>query len=61
VKNWVSELKEFVGEDIIIAVVGNKLDLDKHQPIVDYQTAYKYCKSINSELRLVSAKENKGI
>lgn len=29
VKNWVKELKKMLGSDIVLAIVGNKIDLSK--------------------------------
>lgn len=29
VKNWVKELKKMLGSDIVLTIVGNKLDLNK--------------------------------
>ena len=34
VKKWVKELRENVGDDIIIAIAGNKIDLEKNRQVV---------------------------
>lgn len=33
VKNWVKELKKMLGSDIVIAIVGNKTDLEKDRHV----------------------------
>ena len=33
VKNWVKELRKIVGNDIVIAIAGNKLDLEKNRKV----------------------------
>ncbi len=33
VKNWVKELKKIVGNDISIAIAGNKIDLEKNRHV----------------------------
>jgi Ras-related protein Rab-21 len=33
VKNWVKELRQMVGPDIIVAIAGNKSDLEKSRQI----------------------------
>jgi Ras-related protein Rab-21 len=33
VKNWVKELKKMLGTDIVIFIVGNKIDLDKDRKV----------------------------
>lgn len=32
-KNWVKELKKIVGENITIAIAGNKIDLEKDRHV----------------------------
>lgn len=38
VKNWVKELKKMLGSDIVLAIVGNKIDLNKDR-VVDFEKA----------------------
>jgi Ras-related protein Rab-21 len=45
VKNWVKELKKIVGNDIIIVIAGNKIDLEKNRN-VDESEALKYGSSL---------------
>lgn len=33
VKNWVKELKKMLGADIVLAIVGNKIDLNKDRNV----------------------------
>ena len=33
VKNWVKELKKMLGSDIVLTIVGNKLDLNKDRNV----------------------------
>lgn len=32
-KNWIKELRKIVGEDIVVCVVGNKIDLEKNRTV----------------------------
>lgn len=41
VKKWVKELRKIVGNDIAIAIAGNKVDLEKNRH-VDKQEALEY-------------------
>ena len=56
---WVSTVKEILGEDIILAVVGNKYDLYLQEKIKS-QEAEEYANSINAKFETVSAKMNPG-
>jgi Ras-related protein Rab-21 len=33
VKKWVKELRKIVGNDIVIAIAGNKIDLEKNRHV----------------------------
>jgi len=33
VKKWVRELRKIVGEDIVIAIAGNKIDMEKERHV----------------------------
>ena len=54
---WVNEIKKELGEDPILGVVGNKIDLIDLEK-VDESIARDYAKNINANFKLVSAKEN---
>jgi small GTP-binding protein len=54
---WANEIKKELGEDLILGVAGNKIDLvDLEQ--VDESIARDYANNINANFKLVSAKEN---
>lgn len=60
VKNWVKELRRQLGADIVLAIVGNKVDLQS-QVIVPAAEAQAYADSVGAQHFLTSAKENTGV
>lgn len=48
VKNWVKELKKMLGSEIVLTIVGNKIDLNKDR-VVPYETAERYAIRMNVE------------
>ncbi|CAD7078308.1 unnamed protein product [Hermetia illucens] len=60
VKNWVKELKKMLGSDIVIAIVGNKTDLEKDRH-VPADEAESYSQSVGAKHFETSAKMNEGI
>lgn len=60
VKKWVKELRKIVGNDIVIAIAGNKIDLEKSRN-VNEQEAIKYAESVGASHFNTSAKANKGL
>ena len=60
VKKWVKELRKIVGNDIVIAIAGNKIDLEKNRA-VNEQEAIKYAESVGASHFNTSAKANKGL
>jgi len=60
VKQWVKELRKMVGNDIQIAVAGNKYDLEKNRT-VSQEEAIKFVQSVGGTHHNTSAKTNKGI
>jgi GTPase SAR1 family protein len=60
VKSWIKELKRMLGNDVVLCIVGNKIDLEKDRH-VSVQTAEDYAKSVNAKLYHTSAKLNKGV
>ena len=60
VKNWVKELRKIVGNDIILVIAGNKIDLEKNRN-VDEQEAIKYAESVGAIHFHTSAKANRGL
>ncbi|CAK4632470.1 hypothetical protein AeMF1_020960 [Aphanomyces euteiches] len=60
VKTWVKELRRIVGDDIDIAIAGNKIDLHRNRKVKE-EDAVKYAQSVNATHFLTSAKLNKGL
>jgi len=56
-KNWVKELGEHGPEDMLLAVVGNKSDLDLNRDVAT-EDAEKYASNIDASFCEVSAKES---
>ena len=59
-KSWVKELKRMLGNDIILCIVGNKIDLEKDRH-VSSSVAEEYARSVNAKLYHTSAKSKRGI
>ena len=59
-KNWVKELKQLGPENIVIAIAGNKCDLDdaREQPM---EAAREYAEEINALFVETSAKEDTNV
>ncbi len=60
VRQWIKEIKLFCSPDIIITLVGNKIDL-KDKRAVSYEEANKFAKDHDINYFEVSAKDNKQI
>eukprot|EP01036_Dinobryon_divergens_P038136 gene38136-50003_t len=60
VRKWVRELRKIVGNDITIAIAGNKVDLEKNCA-VDEQEAMTYAESVGATHFSTSAKANRGL
>ena len=60
VTKWVKELRKIVGNDICIAIAGNKIDLEKDRH-VDEKDALSYAESVGAVHYNTSAKINKGL
>jgi Ras-related protein Rab-21 len=60
VQSWVRELKKMASKNIVLAIAGNKSDLDKHRQ-VEIQESEKYADSIGATHFVTSAKLNTGI
>jgi len=60
VKSWTKELRRMLGNDCVLCIVGNKIDLekDRHVPM---QLAEEYAKSVGAKLYHTSAKLDKGV
>lgn len=55
---WAEEVRNELGDDIILALVGNKDDLDDKKDDVKENIAEQFAKKINSKFKRVSAKMN---
>mmetsp|Transcript_76489 Transcript_76489/g.127462 ORF Transcript_76489/g.127462 Transcript_76489/m.127462 type:complete len:205 (+) Transcript_76489:25-639(+) len=60
VKSWVRELRKMVGEEIVLCIVGNKIDLER-QRLVGRQEAQEYAQSVGARFGETSAKTGRGI
>ncbi|CAK1554940.1 unnamed protein product [Leptosia nina] len=60
VKNWVKELKKMLGSDIVLAIAGNKIDLD-HERAVSLEEATQYAEQVGAKHYHTSAKINEGV
>lgn len=60
VQDWVNELKTNVREEIVLAIVGNKLDLE-HERGVSVEDAKQYAKEIRAFFTETSAKSGSGV
>ncbi|XP_068139730.1 ras-related protein Rab-21 isoform X1 [Drosophila tropicalis] len=60
VKSWVRELKQMLGSDITLIIVGNKTDLED-QRAIDYESAMQYARTVGAQYVETSAKENEGV
>ena len=58
-QQWVTELHEKALPEILITIVGNKIDLEGHQ--VSKEEAEDYCKKLGLQYFEVSAKQNLGV
>ena len=74
VKNWVKELRKIVGNDIVIAIAGNKLDLEKNRKVNEQEAvrwlqtmftvwfiSFRYAESVGATHFHTSAKTNRGL
>jgi len=60
VKNWVKELRSQLGKGVTLAIVGNKVDLEKSRA-VNKDEALSYAQSVGAKHYDTSAKLNKGL
>eukprot|EP01127_Copromyxa_protea_P006443 TRINITY_DN1630_c0_g1_i2.p2 TRINITY_DN1630_c0_g1~~TRINITY_DN1630_c0_g1_i2.p2 ORF type:complete len:146 (+),score=33.49 TRINITY_DN1630_c0_g1_i2:566-1003(+) len=59
VQTWVKELHKIVGENIVLAIVGNKIDLRNR--VVDAERAKEYAAQVGAIHYETSAKNNVGV
>jgi Ras-related protein Rab-21 len=60
VRKWVKELRKIVGNDIIIVIAGNKIDLEKQKNVPE-EEAKSYAETVEASHFYTSAKSNKGL
>eukprot|EP01087_Luapelamoeba_hula_P024428 TRINITY_DN929_c0_g1_i1.p1 TRINITY_DN929_c0_g1~~TRINITY_DN929_c0_g1_i1.p1 ORF type:complete len:206 (-),score=37.89 TRINITY_DN929_c0_g1_i1:82-699(-) len=60
VRNWVKELRSQLGSSVVLAIVGNKMDLEKNRA-VDAEEALNYARSVGAKHYSTSAKLNQGV
>lgn len=60
VRNWIKELRKIVGQNIVIVVCGNKIDLEKNRGVEESE-ALEYCKSVGAVHVTCSAKTGRGV
>lgn len=59
-RNWIKELRRMLGDNIVVCIVGNKVDLEKKK-VVNTKEAEDYAASVGARHFHTSAKQNKGI
>ncbi|CAM9926889.1 unnamed protein product [Ectocarpus fasciculatus] len=60
VKAWVKELRKILGNEIAVAIAGNKIDLEKNRNVNEAE-AKAYADSVGAKHFHTSAKTNKGL
>jgi len=60
VKNWVKELRNQLGKGVTLAIIGNKVDLEKNRA-VNKEEAISYAQSVGAQHYDTSAKLGKGL
>ncbi|CAG9770410.1 unnamed protein product [Ceutorhynchus assimilis] len=60
VKTWVKELRKMLGREVCLAIVGNKIDLEKDRT-VPVQEAEEYATKVGALHFFTSAKLNEGV
>mmetsp|Transcript_8924 Transcript_8924/g.11833 ORF Transcript_8924/g.11833 Transcript_8924/m.11833 type:complete len:209 (+) Transcript_8924:136-762(+) len=59
-QKWVKELRRVVGDGVVIALAGNKIDMQSQRQVTDEQ-ALSYAESVQATHHLTSAKKNIGL
>jgi len=60
VQTWVKELRKMLGKDVVLAIAGNKCDLERSR-VVSIEEAEQYAESVSAKHYSTSAKLNKGL
>jgi Ras-related protein Rab-21 len=60
VQTWVKELRKMLGKEVVLAIAGNKCDLERSR-VVSIDEAEQYAESVGAKHYSTSAKLNKGL
>eukprot|EP00009_Paramoeba_aestuarina_P001782 CAMPEP_0201506568 /NCGR_PEP_ID=MMETSP0161_2-20130828/483_1 /ASSEMBLY_ACC=CAM_ASM_000251 /TAXON_ID=180227 /ORGANISM="Neoparamoeba aestuarina, Strain SoJaBio B1-5/56/2" /LENGTH=213 /DNA_ID=CAMNT_0047900703 /DNA_START=79 /DNA_END=720 /DNA_ORIENTATION=+ len=60
VKNWVKELRKMLGKDIVLCIVGNKIDLERNRTVTQRE-AEAYAATVGANHLQTSAKQTIGV
>jgi len=60
VQTWVKELRKMLGKEVVLAIAGNKCDLERSR-VVSIEEAEQYAESVSAKHYSTSAKLNKGL
>jgi len=60
VQTWVKELRKMLGKEVVLAIAGNKCDLERSR-VVSIEEAEQYAESVAAKHYSTSAKLNKGL
>jgi len=60
VQTWVKELRKMLGKEVVLAIAGNKCDLERSR-VVSIEEADQYAESVGAKHYSTSAKLNKGL
>ena len=60
VQNWVKELHGFLGTDVVLAIAGNKIDLERKR-VISIEQGEKYAQEVGAVHFNTSAKLDKGV
>jgi len=60
VQSWVKELRKMLGDGVVLAIAGNKADLERNR-VVSIEEAESYAASVGAKHYSTSAKLNKGL
>ena len=61
IKNWTTEIKNFINENTLIIIVGNKNDLLNNNNPKNYDEIINFCNSFKYQHFLISCKNNDNI
>eukprot|EP01100_Stratorugosa_tubuloviscum_P003733 TRINITY_DN18_c1_g1_i1.p1 TRINITY_DN18_c1_g1~~TRINITY_DN18_c1_g1_i1.p1 ORF type:complete len:209 (+),score=98.40 TRINITY_DN18_c1_g1_i1:98-724(+) len=59
-KNWVKELRKMLGNEVVLVIIGNKIDLEKNR-VIPQDEAEQFAEQSNAKHFYTSAKLNRGL